>query len=165
MKKRGREMSEANTEKTSEQTRITREAESRELAKRVEEWTPGPNLPTPNPRAGIEFRYVRATTRGNIDNVNLSRAFRDYWVPVKSSEYSELRVMSDRASEFPEGVVIGGLVLCSRPKEFGDKIRAIGEKELQEQMDSVDNSYFKEASGGMKKFSDKTSRVNGFSDG
>jgi hypothetical protein len=148
-----------------EQDRTSRDNESRELAKRVEDWTPGPNLPTPLPREGMEHRYVRATARGTVDNVNLSRAFRDYWVPVKSSEYPELRVMSDRGSEFPDGVVIGGLVLCVRPKEFGDKIRAVGEQELAQQMDSVDNSYFKESAGGMTKFSDNKSRVNGFGNG
>lgn len=146
-------------------SRRSRVADMRDLEKRVENWAPGSNLPTPDPREGLEFRYVRATTRGVLDNVNLSKAFRDYWEPVLSSEYPELRVMSDRGSEFPDGVVIGGLVLCSRPKEFGDKMREIGDREQREQLASVDQSYFNEPSGGMTKFSDKSTRVNQFSNG
>ena len=151
--------------KQNNMSRRSRVADMRDLEKRVENWTPGSNLPTPDPREGLEFRYVRATARGVLDNVNLSKAFRDYWEPVLSSEYPELRVMSDRGSEFPDGVVIGGLVLCSRPKEFGDKMREIGDRELREQMTSVDQNYFNESSGGMTKFSDKSTRVNQFSNG
>ncbi len=156
---------EPETVKQSTPSRRSRVADMRDLEKRVENWTPGSNLPTPDPREGLEFRYVRATTRGVLDNVNLSKAFRDYWEPVLSSEYPELRVMSDRGSEFPDGVVIGGLVLCSRPKEFGDKMREIGDRELREQMRAVDQNYFNEPSGGMTKFSDKSTRVNQFSNG
>ncbi len=156
---------EPETVKQNTSSRRSRVADMRDLEKRVENWAPGSNLPTPDPREGLEFRYVRATTRGVLDNVNLSKAFRDYWEPVLSSEYPELRVMSDRGSEFPDGVVIGGLVLCSRPKEFGDKMREMGDRELREQMRSVDQSYFNEPSGGMTKFSDKSTRVNQFSNG
>jgi hypothetical protein len=149
----------------SENTRAPRASDTREATKKKLVWSPGSNLPTPDPRDGLEYRYVRVSARGHIDNVNYSKAMRDYWTPVKASEYPELKVMSDRNSDFPDGIIVGGLVLCCRDTEIGDQIRAYGDQELKEQMESVNQSYFKEDSKSMKKFSESSTRVNSFSDG
>jgi len=90
---------------------------------------------------------------------------RDYWTPVKASDYSEITVMTDRRSEFPEGIVIGGLVLCCRDKAIGDQIREYGDEEMRQQMRSVEKNYYREEKGGGRRFSEQTTRVNSFSDG
>ena len=122
----------------------TRENETRDQEKRIEPWKPAPLTPTPNPREGLDFRYVRVSMRGQADNVNASQAFRDGWEPVLSSVYPDLMVVSDHNSPFPDNVVVGGLLLCARATEIGEQIEEYIKKEAQDQMESVDRNYFRE---------------------
>ena len=62
-----------------------REVESRDNQKRSTPWTPASLTPQPNPREGLEFRYVRASMRGEADNINVSQALREGWEPVLAS--------------------------------------------------------------------------------
>lgn len=121
-----------------------RETETRDTEKRETPWKPAPLLPSPNPREGLDFRYVRVSMRGEADNVNASQAFRDGWEPVVSADYPELKVISDRGSDYPDNVVVGGLLLCARPKEIGEKIAAHRNNEVMGQMEAVDRNYFRE---------------------
>ena len=121
-----------------------RETETRDTEKRETPWKPAPLLPSPNPREGLDFRYVRVSMRGEADNVNASQAFRDGWEPVLSADYPELKVISDRGSDYPDNVVVGGLLLCARPKEIGEKIAAHRNNEVMGQMEAVDRNYFRE---------------------
>tara|TARA_R110000751_G_scaffold186369_1_gene292801 strand:+ start:231 stop:677 length:447 start_codon:yes stop_codon:yes gene_type:complete len=141
------------------ETRATRDMETRETEKRSEPWKPAPLLPQPNPREGLDFRYVRASMRGNMDNINVSQALRDGWEPVVSSDYPELKVISDRGSQFPENVLIGGLLLCARPTEIGDEAKRLANEEVEEQVKGVDRSYFREQDSRMPMMSEKNSRV------
>lgn len=139
--------------------RATRDMETRETEKRDEPWKPAPLLPEPRPREGLDFRYVRASARGEADNINVSQAMRDGWEPVLSSDYPELMVTSDRGSQYPENVLIGGLLLCARPTEVGDKYRERADKEVRDQVEGVDRSYFREQDSRMPMMSDKKSRI------
>ena len=121
-----------------------RETETREQEKRDTIWKPAPLLPQPNPREGLDFRYVRASARGEADNINVSQALREGWEPILATDYPELQVVSDRGSQYPDNVLVGGLLLCSRPTEIGDQVREYAEKEAQGQMDAVDHNYFRE---------------------
>jgi hypothetical protein len=38
-------------------------------------------------------------------------------VPVKAADHPELHIMCDRDSRFPEGVEVGGLLLCNTSEE------------------------------------------------
>ena len=140
-------------------SRTPRSSNTRDTQKRVTSWNPASLLPEPNARQGIEHRYVRATSRGEVDNINLSRALREGWEPVQASDYPELRVMSDRGSEFPDGVVIGGLVLCARPIEIGEQLKERKNQEVVNQMAAVDQNYMRSQDTRMQKFSDKNTRV------
>ena len=126
--------------------RTPRDLEDRDSEQRdtSSSWKPAPLLPEPNPRDGLEHRYVRASMRGDADNINVSQALRDGWVPVLTSEYPELMVVSDRDSQYPDNVLIGGLLLCSRPTEIGDKFRELAYKESAGQMEALDRNYFRE---------------------
>ena len=121
-----------------------REAETREQEKRETPWKPAPLTPHPNPREGLDFRYVRASFRGTADNINVSQALREGWEPVLASDYPELMIVSDRDSQYPDNVLVGGLLLCSRAKEIGDQVRAHAQKEVMGQMEAVDRNYFRE---------------------
>jgi hypothetical protein len=126
--------------------RTPRDLEDRDSEQRdtSSSWKPAPLLPEPNPRDGLEHRYVRASMRGDADNINVSQALRDGWVPVLTSEYPELMVVSDRDSQYPDNVLIGGLLLCCRPTEIGDKFRELAYKESAGQMEALDRNYFRE---------------------
>ena len=139
--------------------RATRDMKTRETEKREESWKPAPLLPQPNPREGIDFRYVRASMRGESDNINVSQALRDGWEPVLSNDYPELKVMSDRGSQYPDNVLIGGLLLCSRPSEIGDKFKELASKEVKDQMEGLDRNYFREQDPRMPMISERKSRI------
>jgi hypothetical protein len=124
--------------------RAPRDSETRDSEVRDTPWKPAPLLPQPNPREGLDHRYVRATSRGESDNINVSQALRDGWEPVQSSEYPELMVISDRGSQYPDNVVIGGLLLCARPKEIGVKFEELAQKEVEGQTEALDRNYFRE---------------------
>lgn len=121
-----------------------RETDSREKEKRETPWKPASLMPTPHPREGFDFRYVRISMRGETDNVNVSQAFRDGWEPVVASQFPELKVVSDHESPFPDSIVVGGLLLCQRPSEVGVRVKEYAEKEVQQQMEAVDRNYFRE---------------------
>ena len=82
--------------------------------------------------------------RGEADNINVSQAFRDGWEPVLASEYPELMIVSDRDSQYPDNVLIGGLLLCARPTEIGDKFKELANRESEGQMEALDRNYFRE---------------------
>ena len=124
--------------------RTPRTEETREKAARKRTWERPSALPTPEPRDGIMFRWIRTSTLGDTDNRNVSMRFREGYTPVKASDYPELRVISDRDSQFPENIEIGGLLLCSIPAEIVEDRSAQMAEKARQQMDSVDRNYLRE---------------------
>lgn len=100
---------------SSNDTRASREQTTRDAEAREMPWLPPNALPEPNPRPGVEHRWVRASSMGQADPVNVSRSFREGWSPVAGAEYPELKLMSDHGTRWPEGIEVGGLLLCSAP--------------------------------------------------
>lgn len=95
------------------QDRSPRDNDTREAASRETPWQPPNALPDPHPRPGIVHRWVRTASMGQPDPVNVSQSFREGWAPVPASEYPELKILSDQQTRWPEGVEVGGLLLCS----------------------------------------------------
>ena len=146
--------------RTEEVESRTREIDTREQEKRDEPWVSAPLTPMPDPRPGLDHRYVRASMRGEADNINVSQALREGWVPVLASDYPELMIVSDRNSQYPDNVLTGGLLLCARPTEIGDKVRAHARKESAQQMDAVDRNYFREQDSRMPMLKpERTTRI------
>ena len=124
--------------------RTPRTEETREKAASKRTWERPSALPTPEARDGIMFRWIRTSTLGDTDNRNVSMRFREGYTPVKASDYPELRVMSDRDSQFPDNIEIGGLLLCSIPAEIVEDRSAQMAEKARQQMDSVDRNYLRE---------------------
>jgi hypothetical protein len=124
--------------------RTPRTEETREKAARKRTWERPSALPTPEPRDGIMYRWIRTSTLGDTDNRNVSMRFREGYTPVKASDYPELRVISDRNSQFPDNIEIGGLLLCSIPAEIVEDRSAQMAEKARQQMDSVDRNYLRE---------------------
>lgn len=124
--------------------RTPRTQETREKSARKRTWERPSALPTPEPRNGLAFRWIRTSILGETDNRNVSMRFREGYTPVQASEFPELKVISDRGSQFPDNIEIGGLLLCSIPAEIvEDRNEQMADKARQ-QMDSVDRNYLRE---------------------
>ena len=103
--------------------------------------------------------------RGQSDNINVSQALRDGWVPVLAVDYPELQVINDRNSQYAENVEVGGLLLCARPSYIGKKIQLHAEAEVRGQMEAVDRNYFREESARMPMLeAERRTRASKFGD-
>jgi len=121
-----------------------RDQETRDATKRKQSWAPPSLLPDPDAQKGWRYRWVRAASAGSADNRNVSKRLREGWEPVAMSEHPELKTNSDRKSEFEGGVEIGGLLLCKTPEENVIARNEHYNNIAQNQMKSVDNTFFRE---------------------
>ena len=138
---------EENVEESAEQVRSPRESEDREVEQRVESWENPSNLPNPTPQPGWVFRWIRTSLLGNADNPNVSKKFREGWQPCRSEDHPELHIhMMDYKSEWADkgNIEIGGQLLCKMPKEKAEARDAYFQDVAKNQMESVDNVYFKD---------------------
>jgi hypothetical protein len=96
---------------------------------------------------------------------NVSRRFREGYVPVKAAEYLELKIMSDVDSRFPDNIEVGGLLLCSIPDKQAAR-RVVGQaQQAQAQMDAVDRNYMKESDSRMPVLTPERSSRTSFGKG
>jgi len=143
-----------------EQERRSRDLEAREQASRPKmQWTPPQLLPDPEPEAGYAFRWIRLSTLNNPDPTNISSKLREGWEPVKASTQPKLFAMSTPNSRFPDGVEIGGLLLCKTPVELTEQRNAYYQKQADAQMNSVDNNFMRESNPKMPLFNERRSEV------
>lgn len=124
--------------------RTPRALTTREGGERKKGWQRPSLLPTPEPKDGLKFRWVRTSTLGQEDNKNVSSRFREGYTPVLAKDFPELKVLPDHNSRFPENLEVGGLILCSIPTEFAEE-RIEGQLEqARAQIDAVDRNYMRE---------------------
>lgn len=124
--------------------RTSREMSTREVEAREETWENPSLLPVPTPQEGWVFRWIRVSMRGDADNINVSKKFREGWVPVKNEDHPELMVLPDIDNRFEGNVVIGGLMLCKNSKEKMAAKRNHEMQQSQTQMEAVDNNYMRQ---------------------
>lgn len=124
--------------------RITRELENRESAQRPKAWQPPQTLPTPEPKEGWAFRWIRASMMGQADPTNVSAKFREGWEPVKASDHPELQYMPDATNRHKDNVEIGGLILCKARQEMVDQRNAYYAQQAINQSAAVDNNFMRE---------------------
>jgi len=122
------------------ESRMTREDDVRE----DDSWVPSSVLPTPDPQDGWRFRWIRTSVLGHADNTNVSRKFRDGWVPVRREDHPELKIMSDINSQFEGNIEQGGLLLCKAPEKKMKARTDHYEGVAKRQMESVDSNYMRE---------------------
>jgi hypothetical protein len=125
--------------------RKPRSLNTRETGERRKPWKRSSMLPTPEPRDGLAFRWIRTSTLGTGDMTNVSQRFRDGYVAVKAVDYPELQIMSDIDSRFKDNIEVGGLLLCAIPTELQED-RVHGQLETaQHQSDAVDRNFMRES--------------------
>ena len=140
--------------------KTTRDAEVRETEMRpIDRWTPPQLLPTPDPREGWAHRWVRTSTLGSADPMNISAKRREGFEPVKAEDYPELMSHASIDGQFKGSIEIGGLVLCRAPEEFMKQRAAHYEKLAAGQMESVDNNFLSQNDPRMPLFKDRATKV------
>lgn len=136
-----------------------REFESRETAQRPRKWLPPQLLPDPNPEPGYAFRWIRLSTLGQADALNISSKLREGWEPVKASEHPEIQLLAGQSNRFPDSIEIGGLLLCKTPLEFTVDRDEYYRQQADAQMNSVDNTFMRESDPRMPMFKERSSKV------
>jgi hypothetical protein len=133
------------TRATSHGDRAEREVNSREATARAKPWSPPSILPEPPELDGWVHRWVRTGIMGQIDHRNVSMRFREGWEACKAEDYPTLvqQVIRDHRSQFPDGIEVGGLLLCRQPKEIAEARKAYYEELARQQTLSVDNNYMR----------------------
>ncbi|NCX56335.1 MAG: hypothetical protein EBW87_03950 [Burkholderiaceae bacterium] len=140
--------------------RTPRELDTREKFERPKQWMPPELLPTPNPEAGYAFRWIRVSTLGTADPMNISSKLREGWEPVKASAHPEIQLMdTGNKPRFPDSIEVGGLILCKTPVEFVDQRNSYYQRQTDGQMQSVDNAFMRENDPRMPVFKERRSEV------
>jgi hypothetical protein len=141
--------------------RTPRENQTRVAFERPKQWLPPELLPNPNPEEGFEFRWIRVSTLGTSDPINISSKLREGWEPVKASEHPEIQLMDvGEKRRFPDSIEIGGLMLCKTPKEFVSQRNQYFQQQTDGQMASVDNNFMRDNDARMPLFKERRSEVS-----
>jgi hypothetical protein len=139
--------------------RIDRELETREKTARKTAWKRPEVLPSPNQEEGYVYRWIRISTRGNVDGMNVSSKLREGWTAVKASDHPEITLVTIENDKFKDNVVIGGLMLCKAPVEMANERNDYYQDQASSQMQSVDNNLMRENDPRMPLFNDRKSKV------
>jgi hypothetical protein len=145
--------------KMEKSSRPSRDLETREIVERPKQWMPPQLLPDPTPEPGYAFRWIRISTLAKADAINVSSKLREGWEPVKASDHPEIRLFGETEGQFPDSVVVGGLMLCKTPVEFTVQRDAYYRKQAEAQMQSVDNTFMRENDPRMPMFKERRSEV------
>lgn len=141
------------------ENRLNRELDTREKTARKKGWVRPETLPSPNPEDGYVFRWIRLSTRGEADAMNISSKLREGWEPVKASDHPEIFLATIENDRFKDNIVIGGLMLCKAPEEMARERDAYFQAQAQNQMTSVDNSFMRENDPRMPLFTERKTKV------
>ena len=141
------------------ENRTNREFETREKTSRRRAWVRPDVLPNPNPEPGYDFHWVRISTRGQADPMNVSLKLREGWEPVKASDHPEVHLSSVENERFKDNIVIGGLLLCKAPKELVEDRNAHFQEQADAQINSVDNNFLRENDPRMPLFAERKTKV------
>ena len=126
------------------ENRLARELENRTAKERPKSWAPPSTLPEPDRLPGYDYRGVRTSTLNEADPRNVSMKLREGWEPVKATEQPHMQIVSDTHSKHPGCIEIGGLLLCKTPEELVKQRNDYYQNQANNQMDSVDNNFYRE---------------------
>lgn len=125
-------------------SRVERAHDTREHDVRAQTWKPPSILPDPTPEPGYVYRWIRTSMTGVADNTNVSRQFREGYIPVKAEDHPELMLEAGMTGRFKGNIEVGGLLLCKIPRHMAEQREAHYSGVARQQMDSVDNNYMRE---------------------
>jgi len=152
--------------KTEENNRTLRNSETREKENRPKVWKMPSALELPDEAVelaesqGITYRWIRESVLGQDDKTNVSKRFREGFVPVKPAElpgFHDLPTVDDGRHA---GVIgVGGLILCKIDTDIADQRNDYFEQQTQNQMTAVENDLMREENPAMPISSRMSSKV------
>ena len=126
--------------------RTPRTNETREKTARQVSFKPAHDLPTPTPRDGYSYRWIRVSSMGEADHANMARSRREGWEPCKAEDYPEFASDYSAFGLQSTGLIeIGGLVLCATSVEMAESRRQYYDTMTQRQTESVDNHFMSQS--------------------
>ena len=141
------------------ENRSSREVDTREKTARRRAWQRPETLPSPDPEPGYAFRWIRVSTLGLNDPVNVTSKLREGWEPVKASDYPNIYVAAAENDRFKDNIMIGGLLLCKAPTEMVSERNEFYSEQADAQIRSVDNNFMRENDARMPLFAERKSKV------
>jgi len=138
--------------------RVSREAQTREATKNVETYTPPPLLPMPPEEDGYNFKWVRKSTRGEIDARNMAKRAQQGWIMCRKEDYPDIARLIDPFSNSGDYIESGGLILAKLPTSTAEGIRHYNTRRAKSQIRAVDSNYFSLKDRGVEVFRDPDSR-------
>jgi hypothetical protein len=109
---------------------------------------------------GITYRWIREAILGQDDKTNVSKRFREGFVPVRPEElpgFHDLPTVDDGRHA---GIIgVGGLILCKIDKEIADQRNEYFEQQTQNQMTAVENDLMREENPSMPITTNRSSKV------
>jgi len=151
---------ETTEDNTSAENRNSRDSDTRDLNVRKKAWQRPSILPTPNPKDGFSFRWVRLSMLNQQDVRNVHSRLREGWVPVTKKECPEVTLLVDESQKFKDNIVVGGLMLCKAPTEMVSERKEHFENMTKSQMHSVDNNFMANNDPRMPLFRERSSKTS-----
>jgi hypothetical protein len=144
-------------------SRTPRDLEVRAEETRVD-YTPPDQLPMPRAEPGYVYRWIATHVLSEAAGQNVSRKFRDGWVPVKAEDHPEMSELATKNGN----IEVGGLMLCKNTEEQVEARKRYYQDRNAQQMRSVNEQYMAQNNPLMPKFSKTKSTVTrgrGFGNG
>jgi len=139
------------------EAKLPRDVQTRAMDERPKQWTPPELLPEPDKQPGYAYRWVRISLLNTADPRNISGKLREGWEPVKIEEQPKFKLLVDSSSKFPDGIEIGGLLLCKTPVELVKQRNEYYAKQSKSQTDAVDNNFMRQSDARMPLFNERKS--------
>ena len=146
--------------------RTSRSADTREKDNRPKIWKMPSALEIPEEAAeqaksqGITYRWVRESVLGQDDKTNVSKRFREGFVPVKPEElpgFHDLPTVDDGRHA---GIIgVGGLILCKIDQDIADQRNEFFEQQTMNQMTAVENDLMRKENPSMPITTNRSSKV------
>ena len=141
-------------------TRITRDADTRSTSERPKSWQPASTLPEPDREPGYAYRWIRVSMLGQADARNVSSKLREGWEPVRIEEQPKFQMLVDPNSRFKDNIEVQGLLLCKAPEEFMVQRKEYFANKNRAQLESVDNNFMRENDARMPLFKERRSTTS-----
>ena len=140
--------------------RTPRKEQTRETASRRKPWQPPNRLNAPEPPEGYKHRWIRISTRGEDDKVNVHAKIDEGWEPVRADEYPNRDVPTIEDGKYAGIIGTGGLMLARIPLETVKERNDYYRGRTREQMTAVDSDLMKEQHPSMPITNDRQTRVS-----
>ena len=123
-------------------------------------WTPPNRLNAPEPPEGYKHRWIRISTRGEDDKVNVHTKMDEGWEPVRADEYPNRDLPTIEDGKYAGVIGTGGLMLARMPLETVKERNEFYRGRTREQMTAVDSDLMREQHPSMPITNDRQTRVS-----